>query len=104
MPINTSIVSASDWRIELPTLTARLVTLREPVAQDLGPLVDLLSIGDATRFGLEDPVTDVAVQELLAQIVQDRAAGVAFTFAVTTGVGRAPVGLVQVRQILPGFE
>jgi RimJ/RimL family protein N-acetyltransferase len=104
MAIDPSIVSVSDWRIELPALAARFVTLREPVAQDLGPLVDLLSVGDATRFGLEDPVTDVAVQHLLERIVHDRAAGNAFTFAVTTGAGRAPMGLVQVRQILPGFE
>jgi RimJ/RimL family protein N-acetyltransferase len=104
MPIDPSIMSTSDWRIELPTLAARVVTLREPAAQDLGPLVDLLSVGDATRFGLDEPVTDIAVQQLLARIVRDRAAGAAFTFAVTTGAGRAPVGLVQVRQLLPGFE
>ena len=28
--------TASDWRHGLPTLAARLVTLREPVATDLG--------------------------------------------------------------------
>jgi RimJ/RimL family protein N-acetyltransferase len=104
MPINPSIVSVSDWRVELPTLTARVVTLREPVAQDVGPLVDLLSVGDSTRFGLEDPVTDVAVQQLIDRIAHERAAGSSFTFAVTPGAGRALVGLVQVRQILPGFE
>ena len=104
MAIDPSIVSVSDWQVELPILTARFVTLREPVAQDLGPLVDLLSVGDSTRFGLEEPVTDVAVQQLLDRIARERAAGSAFTFAVTPGAGRALVGLVQVRQILPGFE
>lgn len=104
MPMDPFVVSVSDWRVELPTLTARHVTLREPQAQDLGPLVDLLSLGDATRFGLEEPVSDVAVQQFLERIAHERAAGTAFTFAVTTGAGRALVGLVQVRQNLPGFE
>ena len=44
----------ASWRRELPTLTARLVTLREPTSEDLGPLVDLLSIEDAARFGIEE--------------------------------------------------
>ena len=45
----------SDWRSELPMLTARLVTLREPTAADLRPLIDLRSISDATSFGIDEP-------------------------------------------------
>jgi acyl-CoA reductase-like NAD-dependent aldehyde dehydrogenase len=52
MSMDPLTVRISDWRVELPTLTARHVTLRELVAQDLGPLVDLLSLSDSTRFGL----------------------------------------------------
>src|SRR5262249_15486418 len=39
---------ASDWRNVLPTLTGRSVTLREVASADLRPLVDVLSLGDAT--------------------------------------------------------
>ena len=68
MTAEPSILNASNWRTGLPTLTARLVTLREPVAQDLGPLVALLTVADATRFGMEDQ-TEMAVQGLVERAV-----------------------------------
>ena len=46
----------ASWRRELPMLTARLVALREPTPEDLGALVDLLSVEDASRFGLEERI------------------------------------------------
>ena len=97
-------VPAPDWRVELPTLTSRAVTLREPIAQDLGALVDLLSIGDASRFDLEYPVTALAVQDFIERARRARAVGQAFTYVVTAGAGRSLVGLVQVRQLDPAFE
>jgi len=94
----------NDWKSALPTLTGRLTTLREPVGEDLGPLLDLLSLADATRFGMEEPVHELAVRDLIDRSAHDRAGGLAFTYAVTSGAGSAPVGLVQVRQLDPGFE
>jgi len=78
--------------------------LREPDAHDFGAIVDLISIGDAIRFGLDGPITDGAVQDLIARAQQARLAGQAFTFAVTPGAGRPMVGLIQVRQLDPVFE
>src|SRR6202521_3339387 len=104
MASGTTTVSTTDWRAELPVLGARLITLREPSAQDLGPLVDLLSIGDATRFGIGDPIAEIGVQEFIERVARDRRAGLAFTYAVTMSVSRAVVGLVQVRQLDPAFE
>lgn len=85
-------------------LYGRLVTLREPVRADLGPAVDLLSVNDATRFGLEDPVTDVAVQQLLIDLPRHRANGISFTYAITLAAARALAGLFQVRRLDPIFE
>jgi RimJ/RimL family protein N-acetyltransferase len=99
-----SIVGAAAWRTELPALTGRAVVLREPVPQDLGPLVDLLSLGDATRFGLDEPVSDVGVQELIERFARERASGLSFTYVVTLASARTVVGLVQVRQLDPSFE
>jgi RimJ/RimL family protein N-acetyltransferase len=81
-----------------------MITLREPTAQDLGPLVDLLSLGDATRFGLEEPVTDVEIVELIERAMRERAAGVSFTYLVTLGSARTVAGLMQVRRLDPAFE
>jgi RimJ/RimL family protein N-acetyltransferase len=97
-------ILTSTWRTELPTLTGRSVTLREVAAQDLAALVDVLSVEDATRFGNEGPLSDLAVQELIDRALRDRAAGHAFTYIITLTASRVLVGLVQVRQLDPGFE
>ena len=85
-------------------LTGRVVTLREPTTQDLGPLVDLLSIGDATRFGLDEPVSAVDVQELIERFARERAGGIVVTYIITLATARTVVGLAQVRQLDPSFE
>ena len=94
----------ASWRRELPTLTARLVTLREPASEDLGPLVDLLSIEDASRFGIEEAIDEVGVQLLIDRAARDREAGAAFTYVVVNGSNRGAMGLVQVRALDPAFE
>ena len=104
MPGEPSVVGASTWRNELPSLNGRVVLLREPATPDLGPLVDLLSLGDATRFGLEEPVSEVAVQELIERFARERAGGLAVTYVITLATARTIVGLVQVRQLDPSFE
>ena len=99
-----SVIGVSLWRNELPSLNGRVVMLREPATQDLGPLVDLLSLGDATRFGLDEPVSEVGVQELIDRFTRERASGLAFTYLITLATARTIVGLVQVRQLDPSFE
>ncbi len=94
----------ADWRRELPVLASRLATLREPASQDLGPLVDVLSISDASRFGIDEPITDAAVVGLIERATRERAAGTAFTYVVSLGAGRPAVGLVRVRQLDVVFE
>ena len=100
----SSVIGVAAWRNELPSLNGRVVSLREPVPQDLGPLADLLSIGDATRFGLDEPVSEVSVQELIERFGRERAGGIAFTYVITIAAARTVVGLVQVRQLDPSFE
>jgi len=102
--IDHTIIASTNWRADLPVLTGRSVLLREPTALDLGPLVDLLSLGDATRFGLDEPPSELAVQQLIDRAIRDRANGQAFTFVVVLAAARTVVGLLQVRQLDPGFE
>ena len=96
--------TVTTWRSELPTLKGRTITLREPVPQDLGGLVDLLSLGDASRFGIEEPVSEVAVQELIERVTRERANGTSVTFVIALSGTRTIVGLIQVRQLDPMFE
>jgi|SRR5262245_15963139 len=95
---------ASNWRNELPTLVGRSVTLREAAPQDLGALVGLLSLADATSFGIDHPVSDVTVQDLIDRASLQRAAGKGFTYAITLSASRSLIGLAQVRQLDPMFE
>ena len=104
MPGDQSTLTMTSWRMELPVLIGRTLTLREPRQQDLGPLVDLLSLGDATRFGIDEPLGELAVQQLVERAGRDRAAGYSFTYVITLTGSRAVVGLVQVRQLDPAFE
>ena len=101
---DSSVIGVTTWRTELPTLTGRTITLREPGTQDLGPLVDLLSHGDATRFGIEEPASDVGVQELIDRAARERASGISVTYVITLAGTRTLVGLLQVRQLDPSFE
>jgi RimJ/RimL family protein N-acetyltransferase len=94
----------SDWQTTLPMLTGRGVLLREAVVQDLGAIVDLLSIGDASRFGLDYPVTELAVHEFIERAQRHRAAGASFTYVVLVNSGRAVAGVMQVRRLDPAFE
>jgi RimJ/RimL family protein N-acetyltransferase len=94
----------SDWRGELPMLTARLVTLREPTAADLRPLIDLRSTADSSSFGIDELSPELAMQQLIDRAGRDRAAGTAFTYVITISSTRAVVGLVQARQIDLSWE
>jgi RimJ/RimL family protein N-acetyltransferase len=101
---DSTLAAATAWRAELPVLSGRLVTLREPTTHDIAALFDLLSMDDATRFGLDEPVTEFGVQQLIDRAVRDRAAGTAFTYVITLTAARTPVGVIQVRQLDPTFE
>jgi RimJ/RimL family protein N-acetyltransferase len=104
MTIDSAKLTPTNWRIQLPTLTARQVTLREATASDLRPLMDLLSLGDSSRFGIDEPITELSVQELLDRTLRERANGTGFLYAVTIGSTLTVIGLVQVRRLDLGFE
>lgn len=78
--------------------------MREPATPDLGELFDLLSLRDSTHFALDEPVTEVAVQQLIDRAIRERSAGTSFTYIITLASSRGLVGLLQVRQLDPMFE
>ena len=96
--------SGREWKTDLPTLIGRIVMLREPAPQDAGALLDVLSVGDAVRFGLGQPLSEDAVEDLIDRACESRRAGASFTFAITTSPAHPVVGLIQVRQLDATFE
>jgi RimJ/RimL family protein N-acetyltransferase len=101
---NETTIPVASWRAELPVLAGRTVVLREPVGHDLPALFDLLSNPDASRFGLEEPLTELTVQQLLQRAARDREMGSGFMYAITLATEPMVVGLVQARQLDPAFE
>jgi RimJ/RimL family protein N-acetyltransferase len=93
-----------DWRISLPVLSGRVVTLREPVVADAEGLVALLSRSDASRFTLQGSPRLASVQRLIERAISDRSIGVAFTYAIAFVANGHLIGLIQVRQLDPLFE
>jgi RimJ/RimL family protein N-acetyltransferase len=93
-----------DWRTSLPVLSGRAVSLREPSLEDVGSLVDLLSVADATTFGLDEPPARLVVQGLVERLRHERDEGRSFAYIVAIDATRAVVGLYVVRQLDPTFE
>ena len=69
---DSTVIGVPAWRTALPMLSGPTVTLREPVADDIPFLVSVLSLGDATRFGLDDPISELSVQEFIERAARDR--------------------------------
>ena len=104
MPSDPTSLGATAWRSQLPSLNGRIVALREPATQDADAVVGLLSLGDATRFGLDEPVSEIGVHELIERFVRERASGLAFTYLIILSASGSIVGLMQVRQLDLSFE
>lgn len=101
----------SEWRFALPLLAGSTVVLREADVADAAAILDLLSIADASRFGLEPPVTHEAVFGFIDRLQRERKAGIGFAYAIVArpadaraDIARPVVGLFRVRQLDPGFE
>jgi RimJ/RimL family protein N-acetyltransferase len=92
------------WRLALPVLKGPSVTLREPTMDDVVDVFELLATADASRFGLDEEVTDVAAVEFVARAVDERTQGQSFTYLVTLSASQQIVGAIQVRGLDPTFE
>jgi RimJ/RimL family protein N-acetyltransferase len=104
MPTHGTALHAFNWRVDLPVLTGRLVTLREPIHSDRDALIGLLRLPDASRFALSEPPDPGAVLQLIERAALDRGAGTAFTYTITFAATGHVIGLIQVRQLDPLFE
>jgi RimJ/RimL family protein N-acetyltransferase len=101
---DSTVIGVPTWRGALPILSGCTVKLREPVPEDLPSLINLLSLGDATRFGIDGPKSEPAVQEFIERVARDRANGVAAVWAIVLTSIHEIVGMVQLRQLDPTFE
>jgi len=93
----------NDWRVALPELEGRRITLREPRAGDAPSLFSLLSTEEVSRFVSPPPASVEAFERYIAWSQRQRAAGLYVCFAVVPRGADTPIGLVHVRALGPGF-
>jgi ribosomal-protein-alanine N-acetyltransferase len=93
----------NDWRVALPELEGRRITLREPRAGDAPSLFSLLSTEEVSRFISPPPTSVEAFERYIAWSQRQRAAGLYVCFAVVPRGADTPIGLVHVRALGPGF-
>jgi len=93
----------TDWRVTLPELEGRRITLREPRASDAASLFSLLSTEEVSRFISPPPSSVEAFERYIAWSQRQRAAGLYVCFAIVPRGSDTPIGLVHVRGLGPGF-
>jgi ribosomal-protein-alanine N-acetyltransferase len=93
----------NDWRVALPELEGRRITLREPRAGDAPSLFSLLSTEEVSRFISPPPASVEAFERYIAWSQRQRAAGLYVCFAVVPRGADTPIGLVHLRALGPGF-
>jgi RimJ/RimL family protein N-acetyltransferase len=95
---------APTWRSGLPTLSNDVVTLRELRLSDAPTLFAMLTTDEVRRF-ISPPPSDVqGFERFIAWTHAERAAGRYLCFAVLPAGYDVAIGILQVRQLDPGFS
>ena len=94
----------TNWRRELPVLTAGGITLRELRLSDAASLQKLLTTAEVSRFISPPPTSVDGFERFIAWAHRERAAGQYVCFAIVPEGSDTAVGLFQIRQLEPSFE
>jgi ribosomal-protein-alanine N-acetyltransferase len=98
-----AVTTTSDWRQALPVLTGSMVTLRELRLSDAPSLLAMLSSEEVSRFISPPPTTVEGFERFIAWTHRERTAGNYACFAVVPHGMDSAIGIIQVRQLEPGF-
>jgi RimJ/RimL family protein N-acetyltransferase len=100
---NHSEAVSTDWREQLPVLSAKGVTLRELTLEDAPALLAMLTTEEVSRFISPPPTTVEGFERFIAWTRRQREAGQYVCFGVVPEGMTTAVGLFQVRSMEPGF-
>ena len=95
--------TATDWRKRLPVLHAAGATLRELRPSDAVSLMALLTTAEVTRFISPPPATVEGFERFIAWTLHEQACGRYICFGIVPRGCEHAVGIIQVRQLEPGF-
>jgi len=96
--------ATAQWRHGLPLLRGHRLTLRELRLEDGPALLPVITAPEVTRFMSPPPETPNWFVTFIAATARERTAGRYAGFAIVPHGQDAPVGLVQIRQLEPGFS
>jgi len=91
-------------RQPLPVLRGAHVTLRPLRVSDAASLVAFLTTPEVTRFISTPPDTRAGFERFIEGTDYQHSAGKVVCFAVTTSTDDTAIGLVQMRELEPGFH
>jgi RimJ/RimL family protein N-acetyltransferase len=94
---------SSDWRMALPVMVGKKITLRELEVSDAPSLFAMLTPEEVSRFISPPPTTVEGFEKFITWARAERAAGRYACFAVVPHGMQTAIGLFQVRQLEPGF-
>ena len=100
---NAAAVTSTDWREQLPVLTARGITLRELRLEDAASLFAMLTTEEVSRFISPPPTTVEGFEQFIAWTHRQRAAGQYVCFGIVPDGMTVAVGLFQLKSLEPGF-
>lgn len=98
-----SVTTTTDWRKSLPLLPGEGVTLRELRQSDAPSLLVALTTEEVTRFISPPPSTLDGFERFILWTQRERAAGNYICFGIVPDGTDFAVGLLQIRQLEPGF-
>lgn len=93
----------TDWRQGLPVLAGERVTLREPERSNAAALLTWLAADHVSGFISAPPPTVEGFERFIRWGREQREAGTCVCFAIVPEGSAQPVGLIQVRQLEPGW-
>jgi [ribosomal protein S5]-alanine N-acetyltransferase len=99
----TTATISSDWCTALPVLVGNKVMMRELEISDAPALFAMLTAEEVSRFISPPPTTIEGFEKFIEWAHAERAAGRYACFAVVPHGMESAVGLIQVRQLEPGF-
>ncbi len=102
-PSATTTTTTVDWRLSVPTLSGRLVTLREVRMDDAEALIGVLTSEAVARFISPAPTSTDSFLRFIEWAQRERERGTYVCFVVVPHGESTPVGLFQIRQLEPGF-
>jgi [ribosomal protein S5]-alanine N-acetyltransferase len=91
------------WQTGLPVLHTERATLRELRVSDAASLLACLSTEEVIRFISPPPTTAEGFERFIAWTEREQAAGRYICFGIVPDGCAEPVGIIQLRQLEPGF-